>query len=50
MLFRIATIGRYVHTLVYAVYPVPQPARGLSWLACYATTAYMAVVTLMTFA
>lgn len=50
MLFRIATIGRYVHTLVYAVYPVPQPARGLSWLTCYATTAYMAVVTLMTFA
>ncbi|XP_053625608.1 microsomal glutathione S-transferase 1 [Plodia interpunctella] len=30
-LFRVYTAGRIVHTLVYAIKPLPQPARGIAY-------------------
>ncbi|CAH1099879.1 unnamed protein product [Psylliodes chrysocephalus] len=41
-LFLIYTIARIVHTVVYAVWPLPQPARGLSWSVGYLITGFMA--------
>lgn len=41
-LFRVASIARIIHTLVYAFYPVPQPSRALSWAVMYVITLYMA--------
>jgi len=43
LLFKIAAIARFVHTVVYAVVVIPQPARALSWFTHYAITAYLAV-------
>uniref|UniRef100_A0A1L8E4B1 Microsomal glutathione S-transferase 1 n=1 Tax=Nyssomyia neivai TaxID=330878 RepID=A0A1L8E4B1_9DIPT len=48
-LFRIAVIARIVHTIVYAVVVVPQPARGLSWFVCYGATLFMAFRTIVFF-
>ncbi|XP_053693431.1 microsomal glutathione S-transferase 1-like [Sabethes cyaneus] len=48
-LFRLVGIARIVHTLVYAVFVIPQPARGLSWAVGYFITAYMAVQTMLKF-
>lgn len=42
-LFRAVAIARIVHTLVYAVVVVPQPARGLAFFVALAATLYMAV-------
>ncbi|XP_026817878.1 microsomal glutathione S-transferase 1-like [Rhopalosiphum maidis] len=42
-LIRLFVASRIIHTIVYAVIVLPQPARGLSWFAGYATTLYMAV-------
>ncbi|KRF99648.1 uncharacterized protein Dwil_GK25033, isoform B [Drosophila willistoni] len=47
-LFRVVGIARIVHTLVYAVVVVPQPARALSWFAAYGATIYMAVQVVLT--
>nr|AWX49639.1 microsomal glutathione S-transferase [Musca domestica] len=41
-LFRAAVAARVIHTLVYAVVVVPQPARFLSFGAAYLITGYMA--------
>ncbi|KAI9590153.1 microsomal glutathione S-transferase 1 [Glossina fuscipes] len=41
-LFRIVAFGRLIHTLVYAVVCVPQPARALSFAVAHLSTAYMA--------
>ncbi|KRF94040.1 microsomal glutathione S-transferase 1 isoform X1 [Drosophila mojavensis] len=41
-LFRAVGISRIVHTLVYAVVVVPQPARALSFFVALIATAYMA--------
>lgn len=41
-LMRVYTGSRILHTLVYAVYPVPQPARAISWGIGYGITFYMA--------
>nr|XP_022904530.1 microsomal glutathione S-transferase 1 isoform X2 [Onthophagus taurus] len=49
MLFRVFTIARFVHTLVYAVVVVPQPSRALAWATGYFITGFMAVKTLMHF-
>ncbi|KAM7347417.1 microsomal glutathione S-transferase-like isoform 2-T2 [Cochliomyia hominivorax] len=46
-LFRIVAIARIVHTLVYAVYVVPQPARAISFFVALASTTYMAVQVLL---
>ncbi|XP_028147278.1 microsomal glutathione S-transferase 1 [Diabrotica virgifera virgifera] len=43
------TLARIGHTVVYAVVPIPQPARGLCWMVGYGITGYMAVVSLITF-
>ncbi|GLV36320.1 Microsomal glutathione S-transferase-like [Carabus blaptoides fortunei] len=49
MLFRIYTIARYAHTLVYAVVVVPQPARGIAWFVGYGITGYMAATAALHF-
>lgn len=47
-LFRVGAISRIVHTFVYAIFPT-QPARAISWFACYAVTGYMAIQVLFFF-
>ncbi|XP_030745897.1 microsomal glutathione S-transferase 1-like [Sitophilus oryzae] len=49
LLFRAYTLARYIHTFVYAIYVIPQPARAFSWGTGYAITIYMAVSTLSYF-
>jgi glutathione S-transferase len=48
-LFRVVAISRIIHSIVYAVIPLPQPARGLSFGAALAATVYMAVQVLFFF-
>ncbi|XP_017130549.1 microsomal glutathione S-transferase 1 isoform X1 [Drosophila elegans] len=43
-LFRVASVARIIHTLVYAVYPVPQPSRILAFGTMLLITFYMAAV------
>ncbi|XP_066144793.1 microsomal glutathione S-transferase 1-like [Euwallacea fornicatus] len=45
-LIRIFTVARFIHTFVYAVVVIPQPARALSWGTGYIITIYMAVCSL----
>ncbi|KAK5648617.1 hypothetical protein RI129_003509 [Pyrocoelia pectoralis] len=49
MLFRVFTISRMIHTIVYAVYVLPQPARFFAFLGGLLTTIYMAVQALIYF-
>ncbi|XP_014085325.1 microsomal glutathione S-transferase 1 isoform X2 [Bactrocera oleae] len=42
ILFRVVTIARILHTLVYAFYPVPQPSRIIAFGVAFAITIYMA--------
>ncbi|ALC48562.1 Mgstl [Drosophila busckii] len=42
-LFRAVAIGRIVHTLVYAVVVVPQPARALAFFVALGASIYMAL-------
>ncbi|KAH8416807.1 hypothetical protein KR222_005571, partial [Zaprionus bogoriensis] len=42
-LFRAVGISRIVHTLVYAVVVVPQPARALAFFVALLSTVYMAI-------
>jgi len=48
-LIRLFVASRIIHTIVYAVVVLPQPARGLSWFAGFATTVYMAVQVILSF-
>ncbi|KAK5648566.1 hypothetical protein RI129_003458 [Pyrocoelia pectoralis] len=48
-LYRTYTLARIAHTIVYAVYVVPQPARAISWLIGYGITGYMAIHTIKYF-
>ncbi|XP_059619262.1 microsomal glutathione S-transferase 1-like [Phlebotomus argentipes] len=48
-LFRAAVISRIVHTLVYAVWVIPQPARGLAFFVCLGSTLFMAFKTIVFF-
>lgn len=48
-LFRASAIARIIHTIVYAVYVVPQPARALSWLVCFLITGYMSIASAVFF-
>lgn len=43
ILFSAVGIARIVHTLVYAVFVIPQPARALSFFVALVCTAYMAI-------
>lgn len=47
LLFKIFTISRIVHTIVYAVYPLPQPSRALSFFVGFGINVYMAVQILL---
>lgn len=49
MLFRIAVIARIAHTIVYAVYPVRQPARAICYFITYAIMAFMAIYCIVVF-
>ncbi|KAH8338153.1 hypothetical protein KR059_010130 [Drosophila kikkawai] len=42
LLIRIGASARLLHTVVYAVIPVPQPARGLAFLTTFAITCFEA--------
>lgn len=44
ILFRVATLARFAHTFVYAIYVIPQPARGICFFIQYTITIYMAFV------
>ncbi len=48
-LFRVFTFFRILHTLVYAVVIIPQPARAISWGIPYAIAIFMAVTGIATF-
>lgn len=41
LLFRVFTLGRILHTIVYAIVPLPQPARALSFSIPYFIMWYM---------
>ncbi|KAG6458651.1 hypothetical protein O3G_MSEX010977 [Manduca sexta] len=47
LLFRVYTVGRVLHTIVYAVKPLPQPARGIAFGIPYLITLYMGVKVVM---
>lgn len=42
-LFRVATVARLLHTVVYAIYVIPQPARAICFGVHYIITLFMAV-------
>lgn len=48
-LFRVSFGCRLVHTIVYAIYVVPQPARSISFFVVYGITWYMAVQSAIVF-
>lgn len=48
-LFRIFTLARILHTFVYAVYVIPQPARAITWGVGYFITIFMAISSLISF-
>ncbi|XP_968617.1 microsomal glutathione S-transferase 1 [Tribolium castaneum] len=49
LLFRIYTAARFMHTLVYAIFVVPQPARALAWVTGFVITGYMALTSIVHF-
>uniref|UniRef100_A0A1Y9IVT8 Microsomal glutathione S-transferase 1 n=1 Tax=Anopheles minimus TaxID=112268 RepID=A0A1Y9IVT8_9DIPT len=48
-LFRAVAVSRILHTLVYAVVVVPQPARFLAFMGAMVPNAYMALQTILYF-
>ncbi|CAG9764983.1 unnamed protein product [Ceutorhynchus assimilis] len=46
-LIRVFTACRFIHTIVYAVVVIPQPARALSWGIAFSITVYMGVSTIL---
>ncbi|XP_058127623.1 microsomal glutathione S-transferase 1-like [Anopheles ziemanni] len=48
-LFRLVAASRIIHTLVYAVVVVPQPARFLAFIGAMLPMQYMAVKTILYF-
>ncbi|KAL3288826.1 hypothetical protein HHI36_003274 [Cryptolaemus montrouzieri] len=48
-LFKAYTIARIVHTVVYAIIPIPQPARLICWLISYNITGFMALNSILYF-
>lgn len=41
LLFRVFTVARFMHTLVYAVFVIPQPSRAIAFLVGMAVNLYM---------
>lgn len=50
LLFRVFAAARIVHTIVYAVVVVPQPARALAFFAGMIVNMYMAFAILASYA
>ncbi|OXA63535.1 microsomal glutathione S-transferase 1 [Folsomia candida] len=50
LLFKVFTGARILHTLVYAVFPVPQPARAISFFVAMFVQVYMVVKIISHFA
>ncbi|XP_031628137.1 microsomal glutathione S-transferase 1-like isoform X2 [Contarinia nasturtii] len=48
-LFRVTTVARFVHTFVYAIYVVPQPARAICFFTHFGITFYMAFMSILYF-
>lgn len=48
-LFRVAVAARLWHTIIYAIYVIPQPARAIGFLIPLIITIYMAVMTAIVF-
>ncbi|XP_014204100.1 microsomal glutathione S-transferase 1-like [Copidosoma floridanum] len=46
-LMRIFGISRIAHTIVYAVVPIPQPARAIAYFVGYGVTVYQIYLTLL---
>lgn len=42
ILIGIAVGARFLHTIAYAIFVIPQPTRSLSWLVHFSITFYMA--------
>uniref|UniRef100_A0A1B6JYG5 Microsomal glutathione S-transferase 1 n=1 Tax=Homalodisca liturata TaxID=320908 RepID=A0A1B6JYG5_9HEMI len=42
-IFRIFTLARIFHTVVYAVFPLPQPSRSLTFFVGNLATVYMTI-------
>ena len=49
ILFRVATIVRIIHTIVYALHPIRQPARALMFFTHYFIMIYMIIATIVHF-
>lgn len=49
ILIKTATIARFLHTFVYAIYVIPQPARALAFAVHFTITLYMAFMTFIYF-
>lgn len=49
ILFRVATIARIIHTIVYALYPVRQPARALMFFTHNFIMVYMIIAAIAHF-
>lgn len=49
ILYRVATVARLIHTVVYAIYVIPQPARGIAFFVQFGITIYMAVMCIIYF-
>ncbi|XP_013144609.1 PREDICTED: uncharacterized protein LOC106108076 [Papilio polytes] len=43
LLFRVYTVSRIIHTIVYALIPLPQPARGIAYGIPYIIKWYMGI-------
>jgi glutathione S-transferase len=49
LVFQLFTGSRIIHTIVYAVMPMPQPSRALAWAVGMVINIYMAVKVLIHF-
>lgn len=49
ILFKVATIIRILHTFVYAIVVIPQPARAIAFYVHFAITIYMAIASIIYF-
>ena len=49
-LYRVGAIARIIHTLVYVVVILPQPARGISFWGTNGILIYMAIAVVSYFA
>lgn len=47
--FIVATIARVLHTFVYAVYVIPQPARAICFFVQFVITIYFAIASIVYF-